>query len=824
MPLTSVQEFLKLIEKSNLLAPEQLAEVRTWPEEEPKTLAARMANAGWITKWQSQQLLVGKSQFFLGRYKLLDLIGQGGMGSVYKAVQPSIGRIVALKVMSKQVLKQRDAVSRFLREIRSAAVLDHPNIVRAFDADHDRDTYFLVMEFVTGQNLKSMITLEHSLPVGWSCECIRQAALGLQHAFEQGMVHRDVKPSNLLVTQNENNDGLPLVKILDLGLARFVSETQEEGDLTRSGQVLGTPDYIAPEQARNTKTADIRADIFSLGCTLFELLTGRLPFPGSNVMEKLMARASHDAPPVRMYRPEVPAELDAVVARMLARDPQFRYGTPADVAVALAPFAMGPAGAIPPPATSNSRPGASIPLPSTFPVAATEVATEANLHGFPADVTEPTAKRAPRSVREPSEIWEQPRVRIAAAILAGVFVLGLIWSLVPRGKGTPAAADGHATRPHKKHKEEAADEPRDPVEANIDEHDPEWAAALWVLEQGGTVTVIAASSHGAQKPKEDAGKNRPMDAERHEVANPNALPAGPFHIVEASLHGNVRVQKADFERLAKLPHLESLSLADTRFADVDLAELQKLESLTRLDLQDTPVTDAGIGYLRSLPNLQSLQLTRTKVSGTALDTLRSMKSLTDLSLEGTRVTDGDLKHLEKMPQLAALNLAGTQVKGPGLASIRRLKELTRLDLGGLPMQRNGLGNLKGLLNIRYLRLTGSRVTDADLAQLSGMTNLKELLLSSTGISGAGLKNLTWMAELEVLDLQDTVVGDDGFNALRELSTLKSLNLQGSVVSDAGIENLRGLRGLEFVDLSGTKVTRQGVDLLKQALPGCKIEF
>src|SRR5258708_12543090 len=183
------------------------------------------------------------------------------------------------------------------------------------------------MEYVAGKDLKSWIRQEKLLPVGWSCECIRQAALGLEHAFEQGMVHRDIKPSNLLVTQNEE-DGLPLVKILDLGLARFASETQDEGDLTRSGQVLGTPDYIAPEQARNTKTADIRADIFSLGCTFFEMLTGRLPFPGDSVMEKLMARATQDAPSVRLYRPAVPPGLDPFVPSMLPPDPQHRFATP----------------------------------------------------------------------------------------------------------------------------------------------------------------------------------------------------------------------------------------------------------------------------------------------------------------------------------------------------------------------------------------------------------------------------------------------------------------------------------------------------------------
>src|SRR5579859_2592282 len=164
MPATTVRDFHRVIEKSNLLSPEQWTELRTWPEEEPKALAARMVKSEWITDWQSQQLLAGKSQFTLGRYKLLDLLGVGGMGAVFKALSP-VGRTVALKVMNKQLLKQPKSVTRFLREIRTAAAVDHPNLVRAHDADCDRDTYFLVMEYVPGRNLKSWINREESLPI-----------------------------------------------------------------------------------------------------------------------------------------------------------------------------------------------------------------------------------------------------------------------------------------------------------------------------------------------------------------------------------------------------------------------------------------------------------------------------------------------------------------------------------------------------------------------------------------------------------------------------------------------------------------------------------
>ena len=826
MAVTSVSDFLQLLEKSSLLTTEQLAEVRTWPEQEPKTISARMVQTIWVTKWQAQQLLSGKSNFQLGKYRLLELIGQGGMGSVYKAAQPAIGRVVALKVMSKQLMKQPKSVTRFLREIRTAAAVDHVNVVRAYDADCVGDTYFLVMEFVSGRNLKSWIRNEHSLPIGWSCECIRQTALGLQHAFEQGMVHRDIKPSNLLVTQNEG-DGLPLVKILDLGLARFASETHEDGELTRSGQVLGTPDYIAPEQARNTKTADIRADIFSLGCSLFELLTGRLPFPGDSVMEKLMARATHDAPRVRLYRPDVPGELDDVLARMLARDPQHRYQTPADVAYALSPFAIGtsensrrPASARA--ATPNAAAGVSTGIPSAVTFASLDDPADGTFNGFPDDQTHISGNDADRPKDEPRVWWQHVRVRIGVGIAGVLLVAGLVWSQMPRqNKTSTESVVGH-THSSKKHKKSDSDAKHEPGADSHADHGSEWETARWVLEMRGSLTLIAGSRHTSAAPKGSAGKTAALTSPRLEIHDVGELPPGRLKITDVGLHGNVRMNKGDFERLAKLSHLESLSLADTRFADADMVALETLTSLTRLDLHDTPVGDAGVAPLKNLPKLESLELSRTHVTGKALDTLRSVKTLTELSLEGTQVTDSDLRHL--MPQLLALNLAATRVKGPGLQFVKRLKGLIRLDLGGLPMQSNGISHLKGMSSVQYLRLSASRVSDADLALLSGMTSLRELQLRSTSVSGGGLKNLTWMAELERLDLQNTIVADDGLKALRKVTSLKSLNLQGTLVSDAGIDDLAGLTRLEFVDLTGTKVSLKGIEALRNALPKCEIVY
>jgi serine/threonine protein kinase len=340
MSSTALENFLQLLEASRLLDERRMhkTRLRAARKPDPAALAARLVDRGHLTRWQSRMLLAGKNgPFFLKQYRLLKPLGQGGMGSVFKALQPGVNRIVAVKVLSGRALKDERANIRFRREIRAAAALDHPHIIQAFDADCVENRYFLVMEYVGGRDLKRWIDAVGRSPVGWSCECIRQAALGLQYAHERGIVHRDIKPSNLLLARRKAGEP-PHVKITDFGLARAGLEIAETEGLTRVGQALGTSEYVAPEQALDSSTADIRADIFSLGCTLFELLTGELPFPGKNALERLTARLQKETPSIRRLRADVPAELDRIVSRMMARDPGERFQTPAEVAEALVPF------------------------------------------------------------------------------------------------------------------------------------------------------------------------------------------------------------------------------------------------------------------------------------------------------------------------------------------------------------------------------------------------------------------------------------------------------------------------------------------------------
>ena len=273
------------------------------------------------------------------RYDIRGLIGKGGMGDVYMARHRVMERPVALKIISREFVRKPEAVERFHREVKAAARLSHPNIVTSHDAEQAGDVHFLVMEYVDGVDLSQLVKDRGPLPVADACDYIRQAATGLQQAHEQGMVHRDIKPHNLMLTA----DGT--VKILDFGLASLAPETMAEADtvsarsdLTAAGAIMGTPDFISPEQAEDARQADIRSDIYSLGATLYFLLSGQPPFAEGSVMHKLQSHAQSDPEPLSTVRLDVPADLADVITRMMAKDPDERFQTPEELAEALKPF------------------------------------------------------------------------------------------------------------------------------------------------------------------------------------------------------------------------------------------------------------------------------------------------------------------------------------------------------------------------------------------------------------------------------------------------------------------------------------------------------
>ncbi|HEY3787499.1 MAG TPA: serine/threonine-protein kinase [Urbifossiella sp.] len=349
------------------------------------------------------------------QYENIQPLGKGGMGVVFLAKNKLMNRLEVLKVVNRGLLARTGADVRFLREIQSAARLQHPNVVAAHSAFQLGDLLVFSMEYVAGNELAKLIQRRGPLPVANACYYAQQVAFGLQHAHEKGMIHRDIKPANLILHVDRENKR-HLVKILDFGLAKVNSERGFDPGLTGEGRMLGTPDYIAPEQILDAQSADIRADIYSLGCSLYFFLTGRPPHQAASLYELLRKHQEEDAQPVNSIHPEIPAEVAAVVAKLMARDPTERFQTPAEAASALEPF-VGMAAVLewdcePLPAPIESVPELSVwepPLPPS-----------------PIDGVKTPAMPLRQSRRLPRWLWPAAAIGLALIATLGILASGVL--------------------------------------------------------------------------------------------------------------------------------------------------------------------------------------------------------------------------------------------------------------------------------------------------------------------------------------------------------------------------------------------------------------
>jgi serine/threonine-protein kinase len=342
MPVTSLREFADALQKTRILTAaqqEQLTREVGTSASDVRALARRLLDRGWLTSYQVNQLVLGRgAELLVGSYLLLERLGEGGTGQVFTARHVHMNRVVAFKLIRKDLLADREVVGRFHREIQLVSSLTHPNVVHAYDAGPIGDGYYLAMEHVEGTDLARRVREKGALPVQEACDYIRQAAQGLHHIHERSLVHRDIKPGNLLVTTASAHQEAGVIKILDLGLARLHRPANGEltNNLTTTNPVMmGTLDYMAPEQALDFHAADIRADIYSLGCTFYYLLTAQAPFPDGTLAQKLMRHQQTEPVPVEKLQPAVPAGVAAVVRRMMAKQPQLRFQVPGEIVAAL---------------------------------------------------------------------------------------------------------------------------------------------------------------------------------------------------------------------------------------------------------------------------------------------------------------------------------------------------------------------------------------------------------------------------------------------------------------------------------------------------------
>jgi serine/threonine protein kinase len=645
------------------------------------------------------------------KYRIVRELGRGGMGVVYQAVQTLMDRPVAIKVISPSVLEHPDALPRFQAEAKAAAKLDHANIVRAYDADQVGNLHLLVMEYVEGKTLANLVQQRGGLPIVHACNYIRQAALGLQHAFEQGMVHRDIKPGNLMLTPGGR------VKVLDFGLARL--RGGKSGGMTSTGAFMGTPEYVAPEQAMDPRKADIRADLYSLGCTLYYLLAGRPPFVEETPVQSIMAHIDREPPALSTLRQDVPAGLEALTARLLAKDPEQRFQKPSDLAQALLPF---------------SKPAAKAPETPPAPRKVTAIQSGSpKLKGAGSTRME-SARPRPARFRKKRPPW--PRVVALAGGLLAVLLAGiLIFWPTPRGLVKIESADPNVEIVFDKTGPTVKGTGKEPITLRAGEHgvlvkrgDFEFEAEKFVLKKGETVTLkvellpgkIQLMADGrligvgippgeppqksvASKPATEQKAETPASVNTESAAKPAGGPDRTAAEWVLSIGGSVSIKKDDIERDIKAAG----DLPGGAFA------------LTGVNLEDNKKVDhAGLENCKGCKNLTVLILRRTSVTNPGLAPFRYCKNLETLDLLGTQVSDEGLAVFKDCKNLKHLDLQATLVSNDGLAYFKDCKNLASIDLSSTPLADAGLDLLAAFPKLAFANLKTTRVTEAGVKNLA----------------------------------------------------------------------------------------------------------
>lgn len=785
MTAASTANLVDALRQFHLLEAAQLDEVSRDLQArcpESRALARELVQRGWLTPYQVNQLFQDRARdLLLGSYVLLERLGEGGMGAVFKARNWKLGKIVALKVILKERLANPDAVRRFHHEIRAAAQLNHPNIVLAYDADQVADTHFFAMEYVKGTDLSQLVKQSGPLPVAQACDFIRQAALGLQHAHERGLIHRDIKPSNLLVTSGVS----AVVKVLDLGLARLqgASTAETSGSLTESGAVMGTPDYIAPEQARDSHDVDIRADLYSLGCTFYFLLTGQAPFPTGTLTAKLLAHQMDEAKPVELLRPGVPAEVSAVVRKLMAKKPADRYQTPGALAAALEGLARGlpAAGIVDDRTLATGGHGMAAAGPDTLASALAALGT--------ADTTE--APDSPRRLRQQAEQRRWLRINLAGgAVLLGllVLVLALMFWQGDRPAGSPSAATGPSV---------LADEAGDAFN--------DWCESVAKLPADKQVQAIARKLK-ERNPRFD-GKVKPTIT--------NGMVTGLHFLTD-----NV----TDLVPVRALAGLKTLSC---NYSDGGKSKLADLGPLKGMALDQLVIHG---GLIADLAPLKGMPLTSLQCNGNQkfsdLSPLQGMKLRTlDIAYNG-KVSD--LSPLQEMP-LTSLRIDANPVsdlsplKGMKLTSlycyntkVSDLSPLQGMPLTFLSCWRTGVSDLAPLKGMKLTTLLCSETKVADLTPLQGMP------LTSLNCDGTRIADLAPLKGMPLKSLN--CIG----TRIADLAPLEGMSLIALSCDSTRVTDLKPLQGMPLTHLQfyGTPVADltplKGMPLTKLGFGGTKV--
>ncbi len=726
--LPGASEFVFRLDQSGLLDAATLAMAREHAAAgaTARQVADGLVAAGRLTPFQVDGLMSGRSRLLIaGRYAVEDRLGAGGMGSVFRCRHTVMRHTVAVKLIAPDLAREPETVARFRREARAAAALSHPNIVRALEMDEDRGEPFLVMEYVPGETLAALVARAGPLPPDVARNYAAQAAAGLAHAHAAGLVHRDVKPANLLL------DEAGVVKVLDLGLARFAAETDDADGLTRqNAAMLGTVDFLAPEQAMDSHAADARSDVYSLGATLYFLLAGQAPFAGRNTTEKLVAHQVKEPPSI----PGLSPALAAVLARMMAKDPAARFASMNEVIAALADPEQIP----PPPPPRASRRG--VLVLGGAAVVATAAAAVAGWRATrptpPPPTTTPDPPPPPPTRPAPSEDdrWVDETVRLPAD--------RQLERVVARLRADNPGYDGS-------------------VAESTAERDKIVGLALPVQHVANLRAVRG------------LGRLRSL--------NLKSTPDQPGIVADLRPLVNLPLTELRFPRnpvtdLAPLAGLTGLTVLSAQ--NCPIFDLGPLRTLPLADLDLIGVTATDLGPLRGKATLRKLAL-----GGSRLKDIGPLKGLPLTLLIVQFCPVAGLDPLRDMP-LAELRVPGTEVEDLGPLKGMKLETLaltrTRVTdlspLAGMPLRTidlmgtkvSDLAPLRGC-PLKAVHLSGSKV--ADLSPIAGPG------LVSVYAPGIPATDLSPLLKCPLRFLTFDLVPARDFPILRKLKTLQRINDQ-----------------------------------------------
>ena len=788
MPV-ALETFVKQLSDSGVIAPGKLEKFIP-PQAIPKDaqeLTRQLVESKTLTKFQAEEFYQGRAKsLILGNYTILDKIGAGGMGQVFKAEHRRMHRIVAIKLLPQNMIKDAASVARFQREVEVAAKLEHPNIVTAYDADEANGIHFLVMQYVDGRDLSALVRANGPLPVANAVNYIEQAARGLEFAHGEGVIHRDIKPGNLLL------DKKGTVKILDMGLARIEAggDAATQAELTGTGAVMGTVDYMSPEQALDTKHADARADVYSLGCSMFYLLTGKPPYDGESSMAKLLA---HREKPIPSLGAKAPEQLQAIFEKMVAKNVEDRYQTVIEVVAALEQCSLGQL-------ASNT-----VELSAGTTANRDIMTLLRNVLLNPVKRSKAKPKAAPAKTREGKRKYA--RVALGTALLGLALLTGVI-VMIQTKDGTLVVEVDQPDAVVELLTEEGMVEISRPGEKGtvsvvvapgkhrlkVEKDGFEFFAQDFVMESSGRQSIKATLEPIFKNPtlndpafrkwvkdvaKLPPGRQLQSVVKKLQELNPDFDGKGTHKIV----YGGVTELQfntdsvEDISPVRALPGLKTLICRGTRFRKGKLSDLSPLQGmlLTGLDFESTQVSD--LSPLKDMP-LTFLICHSTLVS--QLSALQGMP-LTDLDCAFTPVSD--LSPLKGMP-LTTLDVSATQV--PDLSPLMGMR-LGHLSYAFTPV--SDLSPLKGM-PLQFLNCEGTKVADLSLlrgmpltelhfnnTQVSDLTPLKDLPLAKLHCHGSRVSDLSPLEGMNLGEFTFTPKNiTKGLDLVRQMKSIQSIGL------------------------------------------------